>query len=344
MHRLRASPGISAKILGFRALRAAKFSFQSFKNEIRTALFPPPAARVPTRILVKRQMPDTTHNEFAPSRENLAAIAETFAELAIAAGAAIMRIYGGEANARAKADDSPVCDADVAAEAVILKGLAARLPQIPVVSEEAAAAGARLSPCRSFILVDPLDGTREFLARNGEFTVNLALILDGVPRAGVVYAPALSEIWIAGAEAFSARVSPGDVLPPIERRRRLFVRKAPQGLVALVSRSHNNPAAEAYLARLPIDQRRDAGSSLKFCRIAEGVADVYPRFTPTMEWDTAAGDAVLRAAGGLVLDPTLGPSGAALRYGKFTEGLKNGPFVAWGDLVAAEAFAGAKTA
>ncbi len=163
------------------------------------------------------------------ARENLAAIAETFAELALAAGAAVMRIYGGEANARVKADDSPVCDADIAAEAVILKGLAARLPQIPVISEEAAAEGARLSPCRTFILVDPLDGTREFLARNGEFTVNLALIHDGVPRAGVVYAPALGEIWIAGAEAFSARVSPGEVLPPIERRRAAFRAKSAAG-------------------------------------------------------------------------------------------------------------------
>ncbi len=255
-----------------------------------------------------------------------------------------MRIYAGEAHARMKADDSPVCDADIAAEAVILKGLAARLPQIPVVSEEAVAAGARLSPCRTFILVDPLDGTREFLARNGEFTVNLALIHGGTPRAGVVYAPARDEIWIAGAEAFSARVSSGEVLPPIEQWRHLSARKVAQGLVALVSRSHNDPATEVYLARLPITQRQDVGSSLKFCRIAEGVADVYPRFTPTMEWDTAAGDAVLRAAGGVVLDPTLDPSGHPLRYGKFAEGLKNGPFVAWGDPVAAETFAGAKTA
>ena len=133
-------------------------------------------------------------------------------------------------------------------------------------------------------------------------------------------------------------------MPPIARRRRLAARKAPEGLVALVSRSHNDPATEAYLARLPITQRQDAGSSLKFCRIAEGVADVYPRFTPTMEWDTAAGDAVLRAAGGMVLDPTLGPSVHPLRYGKFAEGLKNGPFVASGNPAAAEAFAGAKTA
>lgn len=292
------------------------------------------------QILLEKHMSEAVRNEFAPSRENLATVAETFAELALKAGAAVMRIYDGEANARVKADDSPVCDADIAAETIILKGLAAQLPQFPVVSEEAAAAGARLAPCRTFILVDPLDGTREFLARNGEFTVNLALIHDGAPRAGVVYAPVLGEIWIAGTEAYSARVSATDVLPPIEPRRRLSARQAPRGLVALVSRSHNDPATEAYLARLPIAQRQDAGSSLKFCRIAEGVADVYPRFTSTMEWDTAAGDAVLRAAGGMVFDP----SGLPLRYGKFAEGLKNGPFVAWGDPLAAEAYAGAKTA
>ncbi|HEY1736790.1 MAG TPA: inositol monophosphatase family protein, partial [Methylovirgula sp.] len=197
-------------------------------------------------------MPDAKRGEFIPTPENLAAIAETFAELAVAAGGEIMRIYAGEAHARVKADDSPVCDADVAAEAVILKGLAAHLPQIPVVSEEATAAGAHIAASKIFILVDPLDGTREFLARNGEFTVNLALIVDGVPRAGIVYAPALSEIWIAGTQAFSARVSVGEALPPPLKRQRLSVRKAPESLTALVSRSHSDAKTEAFLAALPI--------------------------------------------------------------------------------------------
>lgn len=261
-----------------------------------------------------------------------AAIAEVFAALAVAAGAEIMRIYAGDAHARAKADQSPVCDADEAAEALILKGLAERLPQIPVVSEEAAAAGARYPETSAFILVDPLDGTREFLDRNGEFTVNLALIVDGAPKAGVVYAPALGEIWIAGAQAYAARVAPGASLPPLESRHPLHTRSAPpEGLTALVSRSHEDPQTQAYLAALPIKARHAAGSSLKFCRIAEGAADLYPRFGQTMEWDTAAGEAVLRAAGGLVLNA----QGTPLRYGKFAEGFRNGPFIAWGDRRAA---------
>ncbi len=253
-----------------------------------------------------------------------------------------MRIYGTDSHVRAKSDRSPVCDADIAAEKVILAGLAARLPQLAVVSEEAAAGGAKLPQAERFVLVDPLDGTREFLDRNGEFTVNLGLIVAGEPKAGVVYAPAIGQIWIAGSQAFAAAVAPGAALPPQHRRRAIHVRRAPaDGLAALVSRSHADPQTDAYLAQWPIKDRHPAGSSLKFCRIAEGLADVYPRFGTTMEWDTAAGDAVLRAAGGIVLDEI----GEPLRYGKFARQFKNGPFVAWGDRrIAAPARTGAKTA
>ena len=286
-------------------------------------------------------MRETMRQDLAPDSANLDAIAEVFAELAVAAGAAVMRIYSGDPHARAKADNSPVCDADLAAEDVILKGLAAQLPHLPVVSEEAVAAGAKLKPSNAFILVDPLDGTREFLARNGEFTVNLGLILDGAPIAGVVYAPALGDIWIAGRSAVFARVSLGGALPPPAQRTPLQTRRAGEhGLVALISRSHDTPETESFLAQLPIKDRLAAGSSLKFCKIAEGMADIYPRFGPTMEWDTAAGDAVLRRAGGTVRDDT----GHLLAYGKFADRLKNSGFVAWGDPHAAEAFAGAKTA
>jgi len=286
-------------------------------------------------------MRETMRQDLAPDSANLDAIAEVFAELAVAAGDAVMRIYGGDVHARAKVDNSPVCDADLAAEDVILKGLAARLPHLPVFSEEAVAAGAKLEPSDAFILVDPLDGTREFLARNGEFTVNLGLILNGVPIAGVVYAPALADIWIAGTTAVFARVSPGATLPSPAQRTSLHARRAGQnGLVALVSRSHDTPETESYLAQLPIKNRLSAGSSLKFCKIAEGLADIYPRFGPTMEWDTAAGDALLRRAGGTVRDE----AGRLLAYGKFAERLKNSAFVAWGDPIAADAFAGAKTA
>ena len=211
---------------------------------------------------------------------------------------------------------------------------ATALPGIPVLAEEAArAATSRLWTAR-FILVDPLDGTREFLNRNGEFTVNIALIEDGVPVAGAVYAPALERLWLrrrdtrgratidARRDLPRGRRSPRDPGP---------ARRRPTVYVALASRSHAMPTTEAFLARLPIGERRSAGSSLKFCAVAEGDADVYPRFGPTMEWDTAAGDAVLRAAGGVVLSV----AGEPLRYGKTSADYRNGGFVAWGDPEAA---------
>jgi 3'(2'),5'-bisphosphate nucleotidase len=260
------------------------------------------------------------------------AIAEIFAEIAIEAAIAVMAVYAGDIKARRKPDGSPVCDADEAAEAIILKRLAMRLPHLPVLAEEAASRGATTVLKAALILVDPVDGTREFLSRNGEFTVNIGLIVDAAPVAGVVYAPALEHLWIGGAAASTCTIAPGAPLPPLEKRRRIHARPVPeQGLTALVSRSHANPATEAFLAKLPVIERIEAGSSLKFCKVAEGLADIYPRFGPTMEWDTAAGDAVLRAAGGLVFDA----AGRPLRYGKTEAEFRNGPFVAWGDPKAA---------
>jgi len=166
----------------------------------------------------------------------------------------------------------------------------------PVLAEEAASRGEKMVAGQTFILVDPVDGTREFLSHNGEFTVNIGLIVDSAPHAGVVYAPAFGQLWIGGATASTCNVAPGVPLPPPEERRAIHARPAPrQGLTALVSRSHADPAAKAYLAKLPVKERRQAGSALKFCVVAEGQADVYPRFGQTMEWDTAAGDAVLLA-------------------------------------------------
>jgi 3'(2'),5'-bisphosphate nucleotidase len=256
------------------------------------------------------------------------AIAEIFAELTLEASVVVMGVYARDPCARRKADRSFVCDADEKAEAVILAGLAERLPAYPVIAEEAASRGEKPLCGRAFILVDPVDGTREFLHRNGEFTINIALIVDGVPRAGAVYAPAINQLWMAGLHAYAVSIEPGAALPPIERRRLIAVRANPShGLTALESRSHADPETETFLATLPIAERRCAGSSLKFCAIAEGEADVYARFGTTMEWDTAAGDAVLRAAGGAVLDRW----GVALLYGKAGEQYRNGPFVAWGD-------------
>ncbi len=260
------------------------------------------------------------------------AIADIFAEIALEAAVAVMAVYAGDSRARRKLDGSPVCDADEAAEAIILNRLAMRLPDLPVLAEEAASRGEKVVTGQTFILVDPLDGTREFLSHNGEFTVNIGLIVDAEPRAGVVYAPALGQLWTGGATASTCEVAPGAALPPPEERRAIHARPAPrQGLTALVSRSHADPATEAFLAKLPVTERRQAGSSLKFCAVAEGQADVYPRFGQTMEWDTAAGDAVLRAAGGTVRDS----AGCPLRYGKTETQFRNGPFVAWGDPKAA---------
>lgn len=259
-------------------------------------------------------------------------LALIFGAIAVAAGVAVMDIYGRDAHARLKRDRSPVCDADIAAEALIAQRLRAVFGRLPIIAEEAASRGKRAAPGSDFLLIDALDGTREFLARNGEFTLNIALARDHAPVAGAVFAPASHRLWCAGRQARACRVAPGAPLPAPSEWRDLAVRRAPAaGLTALVSRSREDAEAEALLARLPIAERRAAGSSLKFCLIAEGEADVYPRFGRTMEWDTAAGDAILRAAGGCVLDP----QGRRLAYGKTASAYANGPFVAWGDRTAA---------
>lgn len=262
-----------------------------------------------------------------PPTRDLRRLTEQFAVVALRAGAEIMRIYGYRCAVREKADLSPVTEADEAAEAIVLAGLADIAPEIPVVAEEAVSKGNAPSIGREFILVDALDGTREFLKRNHEFTVNIALVRDGVPCCGVVFAPALGKLWIGSDGAEAVSILAGEPLPPPHRRTRIMARRRPPaGLVALTSRSHCNAETESFLADLPIVGRRNAGSSVKFCLLAQGDADVYPRFGPTMEWDTAAGDAVLRAAGGCVNDP----GGSALRYGKQTEGFRNPCFIAWG--------------
>jgi 3'(2'), 5'-bisphosphate nucleotidase len=178
-----------------------------------------------------------------------------------------------------------------------------------------------------FLLVDPLDGTREFINRNGEFTVNIALIEAGQPIVGCVYAPARQAMYIAGAAAFRAELAPGASLPALAQLRVITTCAYPDaGLRAVASRSHLDPQTQAMLERLQVKSRHRAGSSLKFCVVAQGDADVYPRLAPTMEWDTAAGQAVLVAAGGCVI----GHDGAPLRYGKAEAGFRNNGFIAWG--------------
>jgi len=262
---------------------------------------------------------------------DLDAMAELLIDAAIAAGEAIIHVYDGPIEVREKADFFPVTAADEAAEAVILALLAQRAPAIPVIAEEAVSRGTVPEIGRHFFLVDPLDGTKEFIARNGEFTVNIALIEDGEPVAGIVYAPAISRLFlgIVGRGAREARIDEGK--PGAWRS--IAVRNLPaEGLTAVASRSHFNPETEAFLAGFPIAARVSAGSSLKFCLIAVGEADLYPRMGRTMEWDTAAGHAVLAAAGGKVT-LTDGPS---LRYGKRgvdpDVNFANAAFIAYGSI------------
>jgi 3'(2'), 5'-bisphosphate nucleotidase len=252
---------------------------------------------------------------------------EAIAGIARAAGAAVMAVYDTPFAVSGKADQSPVTEADQAAERLILAALQALAHHIPVVAEEAVAAHglpALASLGERYWLVDPLDGTREFINRNGEFTVNIALIEHGRPVLGVVLAPALGDgsggtLWAGGAGLGAWREDAGG-------RRRIGCRRVPaEGLTVLASRSHGDVAAlDAFLAGQRVAAIANAGSSLKLCRLAEGAADVYPRFGRTMEWDIAAGHAVLAAAGGGV--HTL--AGDDLRYGK--PGCENPHFVARG--------------
>ncbi len=233
---------------------------------------------------------------------------------ALEAGRAAHRIYHGDFEVRAKADDSPVTTADHAAEAIILRHLVLHAPQIPVVAEEQAAAGTIPAVGTEFLLVDPLDGTKEFIHRRGDFTVNIALIRAGLPVLGVVYAPATGRLFaadVSAAHAVQAALDPAN--PVAVGLQPIHVREVPPaGLTSVASRSHRTPETDAYLARYVIADLVAVGSSLKFCLVAAGQADLYPRLGPTMEWDTAAGHAVLSAAGGQVA----GPDGKARRYGK----------------------------
>ena len=223
------------------------------------------------------------------------------------AGAAILNHYGADVGVVLKADASPVTVADEAAEAILVEGLRELTPDVPVVAEEEVARGrVPVVAARRFWLVDPLDGTKEFLAQNGEFTVNVGLIDEGLPILGLVSAPALDTYWWGA-------VGHGAALRILGEVRAIGARAVPaSGPVAMVSRSHGSPEEDRFLATEGVADRLAAGSSLKFCRIAEGEADLYPRFGRTMEWDTAAGHAVLRAAGGRVTTR----DGRPLVYGK----------------------------
>lgn len=223
--------------------------------------------------------------------------------LALAAGQAIMAVYRSpDFEARAKADNSPVTDADLAADAIIAAGLRAAFPDIPVVTEEQAASHAATG-LRRFFLVDPLDGTKEFVQRRGDFTVNIALIEAGRPVMGIVYAPAQGRMFrsLATGGAVEETVDGAGAPVPGTLRPIAVSTPDPGALSVVASKSHRDKATDDFIARFPVAAVKSAGSSLKFCLLAAGEADFYPRLGRTMEWDTAAGHAVLLAAGGEVL-------------------------------------------
>ncbi len=244
------------------------------------------------------------------------------------AGRKIMSHYHAGFDVSVKDDNSPVTKADTDAEAIILEALKKIVPDIPVISEEAASQGIIPSIDDRFFLVDPLDGTKEFVRHNDEFTVNIALIENTIPVMGIVYAPALERMFFAPTpdKAFELHV-PCNASPQFDKAQELHVRTPPpQGLTAAVSRSHIDEETNRFLQQFTIAERRSAGSSLKFCLIAAAEIDIYPRTGPTMEWDTAAGQAVLQGAGGSVTTQ----DGNPLAYGKSAAGYKNPPFTAWG--------------
>ena len=254
------------------------------------------------------------------------AIAFEFARICSLAGVKIMEIYETDFDTRGKDDKSPVTDADELAEAIILAELKTRFPDVPVLAEESFASGFRPEIGSAFILVDPVDGTKEFINKNGEFTVNIALIEDRAPTAGCVFAPARERIFVGGTQAWAGPLKAGetvsaDALEPIATRDR-----PAGGMTAVMSRSHADEKTLAFADAQGVTEKVSAGSSLKFCLVAEGTADVYPRFGPTKEWDTGAGHAVLNAAGGAVLTP----EGDAFVYAKEDVEYLNGAFVAWG--------------
>ncbi len=244
---------------------------------------------------------------------------ETLRLTAIKAGEKIMEIYNSDFEVIMKEDNSPVTLADQAAEAIITPVLKEIWPDVPVVAEEAASAGEIPDVgAGPFWLVDPVDGTKQFVSKKDEFTVNIALIEDKTPLLGVVYVPVLEHMYLGSPLGATLSIKGGEAQP-------IHVRKRPENqLVAVASRSHRTPETDEFLEKIGATDTTSAGSSLKFCLVAKGEADVYPRFGPTMEWDTGAGHAVLLAAGGKLVNP----DGSEFLYTK--PNFRNGNFIAWG--------------
>jgi 3'(2'), 5'-bisphosphate nucleotidase len=264
-------------------------------------------------------------------RDMAAALMEPLTDLVIEAGAAILAVNRHAMKTDGKTDGSPVTEADLAADRIIREGLARLVPEVPTVSEECVPLG-KPPDDGSFFLIDPLDGTKEFVAHRSEFTVNLALVTNGVPLLGIIGAPALGLIWRGVVGRGAERLTTGDgsarVAVPI-RTRPMPLRGTPW--IVAVSRSHGDSRTEAFIDNRPGAIRQALGSAVKFGRVAEGGADIYPRLAPTSEWDIAAGHAVVTAAGGKIT----GANGADLHFGRGREDFIVPEFIAWGDPSAA---------
>jgi 3'(2'), 5'-bisphosphate nucleotidase len=258
------------------------------------------------------------------SADTCAQLLDALTMLVARAAAAIVRVPRNSLAAQLKSDHSPVTAADKAAEAVILEGLHQLLPGISIVSEESTAPA---SLGETFILVDPLDGTREFLAGRDEYTINIGLIQEGRPAAGLIAAPAQGLIWrgVVGQGAERLRLAADESALNTRGPIPIRTRAMPEHPVAIVSRSHLDPASEGFLSHWQNVTRISCGSALKFCRLAEGAADIYPRLAPTSEWDIAAGHAILVAAGGAVTRP----DGTPITYA--SPGFRIPAFLACGD-------------
>jgi 3'(2'), 5'-bisphosphate nucleotidase len=262
-------------------------------------------------------------------RDSAAALMEPLTDLVVRAGAAILAVNRAAMKIDGKADGSPVTEADLAADRIIAEGLARLIADVPALSEECAHL-AKPPYGGSFFLIDPLDGTKEFVAGRNEFTVNLALVTNGTPLLGIIGAPALGLIWrgLVGRGAERLTTGEGSVAEPI--RTRPLPKRGEPWIVA-VSRSHGDIRTEAFIEARPGAIRQMLGSAVKFGRVAEGGADIYPRLAPTSEWDVAAGHAVVTAAGGKITDA----QGSDLQFGKGREGFIVPEFIAWGDPAAA---------
>ena len=268
----------------------------------------------------------TTGDEITPGMA--AQLLDGLTDIVARASAATLAVPFSTVAKRIKTDLTPVTAADDASEAILLEGLGQLLPQTKVISEERVLQSFASPLPPSFVIVDPLDGTREFLAGRDEFTVNVAIVTNGTPIAGVIAAPAQGLLWrgVSGGRAERLQLRLSDE-PRAEGVTVIRVRPAPDRLVVTTSRSHLDEHTEDFLSRLPIANRYLCGSAVKFCQLAQGDADVYPRLSPTSEWDIAAGQAILTAAGGTVTTP----DNEALVFGRWEKKFHVPAFIAWAD-------------